>query len=251
MSNTPFFNYFSKEAEILLQYFERSKQQSANVNIGANREAFVNKFVNKILPLKLRVAAGEIIDHKGHRTGQLDTIITNHSAAFLDYGEENTYLAGGVFAVIEIKSFLDSDKFLEANATLSKLSTLEMPLTRILMGYEYPSGIDVFKIIFAYSGRNLTTIGKYLMRSKTPNLIDMVCVLDRGILIKRSIIECISDEYTQFETLSQIPGYVVINSSAAALAFLYSTIIQFGNTYLGGREAIEPYLLNSEDTWNS
>ena len=250
MSHSIFFNYFAKQAEILQKYFELSVQQNSSVDLGTNREIFINEFINKTLPQKIHLTSGEVIDHEGNITGQLDAILIRNDTPTLDFGGKNIYLAGGVFAVIEIKSFLDIHKLSEAYKTLSKVSTLKIPNSTIFIGYDWPHGINIFKIIFAYSGNNLNSIERSLSAKKWDNAIDIICVLDKGILLKENILKELSVDYKEFQSFED-SSYVAINSSAASIAFLYSIITQFGNTFLGGRETIEPYLVNSEDTWNN
>jgi hypothetical protein len=136
MNNTPILlEYFKEKSKILLNHFELSKQQGASTNLGKNRENFVKNFLQIVLPPKLKnIYDGEIIDKNGNRSGQLDLIIIRDDAPCLDYGGSNTYLAEGVFAVIEIKSNLDKAKLIEAKNTLEKVSKLDVNKPSITSG---------------------------------------------------------------------------------------------------------------------
>ena len=98
------FSYFDDTAKVLLEEYNRSKQQNASANLGKNREFFCKDFLSKILPSKLSIKSGEIWDSTGNKTGQQDIIILRDDAPALHIGSDDIYLAEGTFAVIEIKS---------------------------------------------------------------------------------------------------------------------------------------------------
>jgi len=161
-----------------------SKNQKASTNLGNNRENFVNDFLSIVLPLKLKVKSGEIIDSNNFKTGQLDTIIIRDDAPSLDFGGKNTYLAEGVFAVIEIKSNLTREKLLEAKNSLQKIEKLLIPSPTITAG-GYNLGRPL-RILFAYTGSSWETITKILDEEKCNDLFDLIAILDKGVFLTKN-----------------------------------------------------------------
>lgn len=80
-------------------------------NRGGEVELAVRTFLRGHLPRKFDVGTGEVIDHFGHRSSQLDVIVLNDDQPFT-YGLEQNgmYLAEGVSAVGEVKSILDGSQ---------------------------------------------------------------------------------------------------------------------------------------------
>ena len=119
--------YFKEKSKALFCLFNVSKEQNVSNNLGKNRENFVKNFLSVVLPPRLKnIYDGEIIDKNNNKTGQLDLVICRDDAPCLDFGGSNTYLVEGVFAVIEIKSFLDKEKLLEAKKSFEKVSKLNI-----------------------------------------------------------------------------------------------------------------------------
>jgi hypothetical protein len=223
------YSYFKKSAEILLAEYERSKGQRSTTNIGINREIFCSKFLSRVLPPRLKVRNGEIWDSQGNRTGQLDIIIIRDDAPALTFGEADVYLAEGVFGVIEVKSNLDRTKLEEARNGLAKVSNL-----KINVGATISSGATInrpLRIIFAYEGASWKTLLDEINKKGCPDLFDLVCILNRGILIKKGSLLNWEGEQE----------FMAINNKAASLGFLYFYLISYGSSFLGRSLILNPY----------
>jgi hypothetical protein len=80
----------------------------SNATKRAEREAFINQFLSKVLPPVYRFGGGDATDAAGHRSGQLDVVVEYPFGPTLPSvaGETRLYLAESVAAVIEVKSSL-------------------------------------------------------------------------------------------------------------------------------------------------
>ncbi|HEY5123252.1 MAG TPA: DUF6602 domain-containing protein [Ignavibacteria bacterium] len=223
------FDYFKKTAKVLEASYDRSAEQNASTNLGKNRESFCNLYLNSVLPPKLKTKSEEIWDSKGEKTGQLDLVIIRDDAPSLEFGSDNTYLAEGVFAVLEIKSNLDRTKLCESAKTLLNVKKLTInigatisigkPLTRPL------------RIVFGYEGATYETITDEIIKNGWQDLFDLVCILNRGVLINRG-------RLLNWEGPSQ---FLYVNGGAAAIGFIYYYLTSYGTSFLGRSLNINSY----------
>ncbi len=225
------FQYFEASANSLLADYTRSGLQKSSNNLGANREFFCNNFLSKILPLKLSINSGEIWDSKGLKTGQLETIVTREDAPKLTFGEREAYLAEGVFAVIEIKSNLTREKLNEAGRQLINVKNLQIEIsTGIISGTVINRPL---RIVFAYEGATWKTLMNEITLQKWKNLFDLICILNRGVLIKTGLLlrSNVKKQYT----------YYIMNGKAASLGILYFYLISSTCSFLGRSLNFEKY----------
>ncbi len=237
MNKPTLLEYFEQKSRTLLAEFELSKQQEASSNLGRNRENFVKNFLKIVLPPRLKnIYDGEIIDKKGKKTGQIDLLIIRDDAPCIDYGGSNSYLVEGVFAVIEIKSNLNKEKLLEAKTTLKKVSELSVNPSSIKMGKFY---IDrPLRILFSYSGSNLETLFKQISEENAFDIFDLVCVLDKGVIISKGRLLHLFDKQDKNKPLNKD---FIIKGSSSALGFLYYYLVQYGTSFGIGSIDIENY----------
>lgn len=76
---------------------------------GGEREALVDELLSRVFTSPMRFGTGDIIDSKGHRSGQLDIVLENQSAMSFPMTDAGPrlYLAENVAAAIEVKSDLN------------------------------------------------------------------------------------------------------------------------------------------------
>jgi len=227
MTKPILFSYFNKKAEELLAKYNTSKEQHASKNLGDNREIFINDFLKSCLPPKLKVCSGEVIDNKGVKTGQLDTVIIRDDAPSLDFGGKNTYLAEGVFGVVEVKSNLTSDKIKEAARTLRNVRSLTVPSFSVVMGHNLGRPL---RIVFAYEGATWETIEKAIKDNKAEDLFDLICILNRGVFITKGRLLFAYDKITG----NKIEKDFILNTGASALGFFYYYLIMYGVGFMSG-----------------
>lgn len=223
------YQYFEDSSNILLAEFQRSIQQKASNNLGSNREFFCNSFLSRILPLKLFIGSGEIWDSNRQKTGQLDTIIIREDAPKLAFGNNDTYLAEGVLAVIEIKSNLTRQKLNEAGNQLEKVKSL-----KIGGGALISSGPVInrpLRIVFSYKSANWDTLLDEIQKQNWQDLFDLICVLDKGVTIKKGLLINSNGEHPLF----------LMKGKAASLGILYLYLISYSCSFLGRSLNINNY----------
>lgn len=213
--------YFKSTASVLLAEYARSSGQDSSTDLGTNREHFCRNFLAKVLPLKLKVTKGEIIDTENHSTGQLDVILIRDDAPAITYGEIETYLAEGVFAVIEVKSNLTTNELERAANSLSRVKDL-----CINSGAAITSGPVLgrpLRIVFAYEGATWETLKREINTRGWNDIFDIIVILNRGVLIRRGLLL----NWNGNEV------FAVANGKAAALGLLYYHLIQYSSTFVG------------------
>jgi len=225
------YDYFKKSADVLLALYERSKDQEASANIGSNRELFCNNFLSRVLPPRLTVRqGGEIWDSQGNRTGQLDVIILRDDTPSLTYGKSDTFLAEGVFGIIEVKSNLTKTKLQEELTKLSRVKALT-PLgggARITSG---PVLNRPLRCIFAYEGATWKTLVQELAKPENIAMTDLICILNRGALISRGLILGWEGD----------APFCVSEGRAASLAWLYYHLVSYSTSFMGRALSIDKY----------
>jgi len=163
-------------------------------------------------------------------------IIIRDDAPCLDFGGSNTYLAEGVFAVIEIKSHLDKTKLDEAKSTLEKVSKLSVNPPSVRMG-EFYLGRPL-RVVFSYTGSELETLSKNLLGGNAFDVFDLVCVLDRGVIISKGRLLRIFDKQNNNREIEQ---NFCVKGDASALGFLYYYLVQYGASFSLGSLNIDNY----------
>jgi len=86
-------------------YHANSTMSSASK--GAERAAFIDEFLSKVLPSPYRFGTGDATDRNGKRSGQLDVVVEYPfipSLPIVGTGTSRLYLAESVAAVVEVKS---------------------------------------------------------------------------------------------------------------------------------------------------
>lgn len=229
MNKPLLFDYFEKTADILLAKYERSSLQNASKNLGDNREIFCRNFLERVLPPRLKVASGEVWDSFGNKSGEEDIIILREDVATLEFETEHAYLVEGVLAVIEIKSNLQKDKLIEAANNLEKIKNLKIQ-SSASMSYGNPK-LEPLRIIFSYKGADLNTLKQEIIDKKLEGLFDLICVLERGIIVKKGNLL----NWSNGDTLG------ISNGKASPLAFLYYYLITYGSNLISKSMNLSPY----------
>jgi hypothetical protein len=225
------YQHFTRVANSLLADYEKTKSQQSSANIGFNREIICEEFLKGSLPPRLSIRRGEIWDSSGNKTGQHELIILRDDAASLAIGAADTYLAEGVFAVIEGKSELTKEKLREALEQLKAVRALSLsrPTQRVLQSLFTLFG--PLCCIFAYEGATLETILSEVEEPQNANVVDLICVLTRGAIIHKS-----SLVYWQ----EQSP-FVTCHGKAASLAWLYYHLVGYSGSFLKRDFMLHPY----------
>ena len=223
------YDYFRRSADVLLAEYERSKTQEASANLGYNRELFCSKFLARVLPPRLTLQRGEVWDSQGNRTGQLDIVILRDDTPSLTFGEANTYLAEGVFAVVEVKSNLSKTKLQEALNTLKQVKSLNLT-----GGPSITSGPVLnraLRCVFAYEGATWQTLLKEVAKSDNSDVADLICILTRGALITKGLLLKWEND----------KPFSICRGKAAALAWLYFHLVSYSTSFMARSLSINQY----------
>lgn len=219
------YDYFHDTANVLLAEYRRTKSQRASDNTGLNRELLCGKFLSGILPRRISLQRGEILDFQGNKTGQLEIIMTRDDCPALEFGARdgaNTFLVEGVLGVVEVKSNLSRQKLQEA------LSQLRLVKELMIRRYSYGgSGPFVtlarpLRCIFAYEGATEKTLLDELSKSSNSGIADLVCVLKRGIFISRDI----------FLPWEPNEPFLWLHGETAALAWFYLYLVSYSASFM-------------------
>lgn len=225
------YQYFEDSADVLLAEYKRSVQQKASNNLGSNREFFCNNFLSKVLPLKLSIGSGEIWDSEGNKTGQLDTIIIREDAPKLTFGDRDTYIAEGIFAVIEIKSNLTRQKLNEAGNQLEKVKNLHIGKSALITSG--PVIDRPLRIVFSYYSAKWDTLMDEIIIQNWHDLFDLICVLNEGVMVKKGLL-------IGFGEKNQYPFHL-IRGKAPSLGILYLYLISYSCSFLGRSLSLQNY----------
>lgn len=170
---------------------------------GGEFEKILRKFLRQYLPASLDVSTGQAVDSKGGVSRQLDVIITDAAKTPILYqGEEIRVVPiECVYAAIEVKANLtlrEVDSVLENMKSVKQLKKaayqLERgPITRSvnMFGQDWPIW-PVNYYVFAFESADLTSIANRLNALAAAgdfpphSRVDMVCVLDRGVICNRT-----------------------------------------------------------------
>ena len=229
MTKPILYDFFYKKAEVLLALYRLSGELKSSINIGDNREIFLNKFLKGSLPKKLSIEKGEIWDNKRNKTEQLDSIIIRDDCPALDFEGKNVYLAEGVFAVIEIKSNLDSTQLKRAGKTLERVKNLEIKDSANIT--IEPHLNRPLRLVFSYKGAKLETLMSVIDQNNWTDLFDMICILGKGVIIPKGGLFKFDPDYDLY----------LLRSKTAPLAFLYYYLVSYGSSFVARSINITPY----------
>jgi hypothetical protein len=235
MTKPILYDFFYKKTEALLALYNLSGELKSSINIGDNREIFLNKFLKGSLPRKLSIEKGEIWDKKGNKTEQLDSIIIRDDCPALDFEGKNVYLSEGVFAVIEIKSNLDSTQLKRSGKTLERVKNIETKGGAAITTEPYLN--RPLRLVFSYKGAEWDTLHSVIDQNNWTDLFDMICILGKGVIIRKG-------ELFKWDSDDDL---YLLKSKTAPLAFLYYYLVSYGSSFVARSINITSYFepLNS------
>src|SRR5438874_11970568 len=95
--------------QTMLNGVYQAGQSMSSASKGNEREAFIDGFLSQVLPTPFRFGTGDATDSSGKRSGQLDVVVEvplMPSLPFPGSGNARLYLAEGIAAVIDVKSYV-------------------------------------------------------------------------------------------------------------------------------------------------
>ena len=167
--------------QTILRGVHQSGQSLSSASKGDERAHFIDDFLANVLPAPFRFGRGDITDVKGARSGQVDVVVEYPFLPSLPSpGTDGPrlYLAGGVAAVVEVKSDLAA-QWPEVLDTAAKIAALERDLKPLFYYGDEPfPRIPVFAA--GYVGwKQVSTLKQNL----DPDLIQGILVIDPGLFV--------------------------------------------------------------------
>jgi len=185
-------------AEQMGSEFDLSGGIQHGVTKGTAREETVKNFLKQHLPAFLGVGSGEIVSVDNQVSKQMDVVIYDAGKCPMIYRQSDVQVFPneGVYAVIEVKSNLDSEELEKSIDTIASAKRLPKvayydEALEIGVGPLYGRTWPYFPTlgaIFAFDSINLQDVGKGLDRiSQEKDLqlheqIDLICVLNKGLV---------------------------------------------------------------------
>jgi len=183
--------------------FERSKAKRHNVLRGFSREEAVAYFLRSQLPKRFEVSTGEAVDAEGARTGQLDIVIydQNRTVPLLTEKAGDVLPAECLLAVVEVKSVLTVVELESCAKAAGAISRLRLHgktlLTPRQQGLDASDGQPRCQYSVLAFDSNLSKddwadrewdrlVNACQAEEVTPERIDRVLVLNRGMLVPPS-----------------------------------------------------------------
>lgn len=176
----------------------RAALQHRGLKGAVNEKAFADA-IQGYIPSSIGVCTGEIIDSNGGQSRQVDVLLFDQATTPRIFARDdiNVLPIEAVYAAIEVKTHLNKAAIEDAFENMKSIKTLDRTayhpnraLTNKML-YDMPSEhwrIQFF--IFAYESDNLDTVLEHVERLNATQpidkRIDMVCVLDKGLVINLS-----------------------------------------------------------------
>lgn len=151
-----------------------SGETASSATKGRDREDFIHKFLENLLPPQFRFGSGDITDLSGRRSGQVDIVVEYPLLPSLQTPNSSSrlYLAEGVAAVIEVKSDL-TKQWSEVESTSKQLR----PLSRKFGARDGIPPLHIPLFAVGYKGwKKIPTLQEYL----STGVVDGILVIDHG-----------------------------------------------------------------------
>ena len=200
-----------------------SSQFKHRPSVGTAREYALKEFLRAHLPQKLTIGSGIVIDSTGKKSKQIDIIIYDALNAPILHASDNLQIipVECVYAVIEVKSFLDSRELRKSVDNIRSIkqmskSAYHMPKNHSLINTIelYDKHLDHFPVIglvFSYSSiKSIKLLKNKLVEfddNQNPqNNIDTICILNKAIITnwETNKSQCIVTKEPQSSRISMI-----------------------------------------------
>src|SRR5260370_480931 len=153
---------FEKVAQQMQLDFEQTRNALEHPGLkGSGIENIFREFLRKYLPKSLDISSGILIDSNGEQSRQLDVIISDaaRTPIFYEKGEVRVIPIECAYAVIEVKSNLDSEELKQAFTNMKSVRALKKA------AYFDPRSINMPPLTFY--GREYLTSGSMTTSSKS------------------------------------------------------------------------------------
>ena len=209
---------------------------------GQSVEDKVREFLRQYLPKSLDISTGKVVDSSGTLSKQLDIIISDShkTPIFYQSGEIRVIPAECVYAVIEVKTYLNRDELVKSfdnmKSVKEQLKTAYFKPTGVIQNSHFMYSVhwDYWPtnyFIFAYDSDGLESIllNLYKLQSNEDvhKRIDSVCVLNKGMIIN----EDEKGMYSALPSADSVAKYIETDKSLLLFYILISIILNQANMY--------------------
>lgn len=194
---------FAQVANQMRADVERARAAMDHAGLkGSEFEKTFRNFLRQYLPASLDISTGQVVDSRGGVSKQLDVIIADTAKTPILYQTDETRVVPieCVYAVIEVKANLTLAEIESIYQNMQSIKQLKkaayQPENSVIIrsvnmyGQDWPIW-PVNYYVFAFDGVDLMTIVQRLQEltidsaAPTASRVDMVCVLDRGVICNR------------------------------------------------------------------
>ena len=188
---------FNSSAEKMKHSLEEARAAVAHNGLkGHVNERIFEEWLKKYLPRSIGVCTGEVIDSLGGRSKQIDVIAFDEATTprFFEEANVNVLPVEPVYAVFEIKAYLNKGEIEAAFKNMQAIKKLKktayFPTTPTTKKTQYGKQYDHWPVqffLFAFDSDGLDTVLSHIKHLNEPQpidqRIDMVCVLDKGLIV--------------------------------------------------------------------
>lgn len=229
---------------------------------GGERELIVEEFLKKYVPKQFGIGKGEIISVYDEVSKEQDIVIYDKIRCPLLYDSNNiqVFPAEGVYCVIQVKSYLDSDQLKDCIENIKSVKKLPKEAfisdeNQVIQWSVTEHGrtkkyYDTIGIVFAYESISLKTLRKEfenLNKDVLPeHRINFICVLKKGMIfnldIEKKMIVVVNNEKSKLAHSESDDGllifYLLLMERLSSILFALpidakryaSTLIEFDDS---------------------
>ena len=240
--------------KMILEWSQIRESLSQSGEKGTSLENGFHSFLKNYIPNSLGICKGEIIDSAGNSSKQLDTIIFDNAKTIKLFASEDIRVVPVecVYAVIEIKSNIDSEKTIDkifenmlSVKNLEKKAYLQPSNSAIVYtvnAYGQDWGIwPINYFVFSIDSMKLETIVEYINQKNSKlslpiwKRIDCICSLNQGVILNKLA-------NGTYNALPEPNSELVYTPTEKALLFFYTLISHYLNQAWLPNFTFLPYL---------
>lgn len=241
-------DYFKKQAEVLNGKYHASAMTANNKgDKGSNREDILAVWLGQHLPRATSPEiGGQIIDHTGHYTDQVDVVVYNDDISRFGGNPKQYYFAEGVVSGIQVKSKLTSQSLKDA---LKNLDGVKKCVLRPSLGMTIGTPSEsIFCGIFAYEldGTEFSSVqsiinslNRHMKNGEKP--IDFLCINKKTYIVYNNGEWQTSNEKGEKSPMST--GYVEADNSEGSIFRMVLAISSESKKSIATSVDFQPYFL--------
>ncbi len=245
-------DYFKKQSAVLDgQYHASSMQGNNKSDTGTNREDILARWlVQHLSKATSPEIGGQVIDHTGHYSDQIDIVVYNDDAPRFGGNPKQYYFAEGVIGAIQVKSKLTSGTLSDALRNLETAKNCKLrPMSGIRFGKPSENiltGIFAFELDtgdFSSTQSVIEALKRH--ESKDGKPVNFVCIN------KTSYIAYNNGEWQSTndkgEKSPMANGYVEVDNSEACIFRMILTLSSEAKKNIATSVDFQPYFLDGWD----